>query len=84
MRNVSVEALKNACEQQQEAVWCRSESAEKMFDILSSDVLDRASYMSVFLLEDEYRCLIHLHTFEAHKMRYIRHCFYHVKRWFLP
>jgi hypothetical protein len=56
----------------------------KMFDILSSDVLDRAFCMSVFLLEDEYRCLIHLHTFEAHKMRYIRHYFYRVKRWSSP
>lgn len=52
----------------------------KMFNILTSDVLDRASCTSVFLLEDEYRCLIHLHTFEAHKVRYIRHYFYPVQR----
>jgi hypothetical protein len=51
----------------------------KMFDILSSDVLDRASCTSDFLLEDEYRCLIHLHTFEAHKVRYIRRYFYPVE-----
>jgi len=51
----------------------------KMFGILSSDVFHRASFTSVFLLEDEYRCLIHLHTFEAHKVRYIRHYFYPVQ-----
>ena len=52
----------------------------KMLDILSSDVLDRASCTSVFLLEDEYRYLIHLHTFEAHKVRYIRYYIYPVQR----
>jgi hypothetical protein len=68
MRNVSLGSLKIASEQQQEAVWCRSEYVKKMFDVLSSGVLDRAPCTSVFLLEDEYRYLIHFHTFEAHKM----------------
>jgi len=52
----------------------------KMFNILSSDILDTASCTSVFLLGDEYRCLIHLNTFEAQKLRYVRHYFYRVKR----
>jgi len=56
----------------------------KMFDILSSDVLDRASCTSIFLLEDEYRYAIHLDTFEAHKVRYIRHYFCPVEKRSLP